>query len=359
MNSATDERRDTIRARLGELGADAILVTKLVNVRYLTGFTGSNGQLLVGDPYDLFLTDGRYEEQAARQCTGIALAPYSSGRPLSDVLRPALAERHIERLALEAHHVTLQQARVFRERLPGIALVETTAVVEKLRIRKSEPELEALRRAAAIGDAAFAALQEQLHDGMTEIDTAAELDDTMRRAGSERLSFDSIVAFGENAAEPHHQPGTRRLKRGDLVKLDFGATWGGYHSDMTRTIAFGKPSNDAKHIHRIVYESQRAGVAAVRAGATCSDVDGAARSVVARTGHDFGHGTGHGVGLEVHEAPSVRKESDEVLEPGMVVTVEPGIYLPGFGGVRIEDTVVVTDDGCEILTRSSRELIEA
>ena len=352
-----DERRTTVRARLAELNADAFLVTKLVNVRYLSGFTGSNAQLLIGGASDVLFTDGRYEEQAARQSPDVVLSPYSAARPLTDVLRPALADQRVVRLAVEAHDVTLQQARVWSEKLHGVELVETSGIVEALRIRKTPDEIDALRRAAAIGDAAFSALREHLGDGVTEAEAAADLDDAMRRAGSEGLSFDSIVAFGESAAEPHHQPGARRLRRGDLIKLDFGATTGGYHSDMTRTIAFGDPDDDAAAIHRIVLDAQRAGIDAVRAGAACSAVDGAARDVVARSGHSFGHGTGHGVGLEIHEAPSVRKESTETLEAGMVVTVEPGIYLPGFGGVRIEDTVVVTEDGCEIITRSDRELI--
>jgi Xaa-Pro aminopeptidase len=358
MTAPANERRNAVRARLDELGADAFLATKIVNVRYLTGFTGSNGQVLVGVADDAFFTDGRYQEQAFHQTSDVALVPYSSARPLTEALGPALAERRIRRLAVEAHHVTLQMARLLRDKLAGVELVETTGVVERLRLRKTEVEIDALTLAAAIGDAAFDALPARLKEGMSESELATELDDAMRRAGSEGLSFDSIVAFGESAAEPHHRPGDRRLRRGDLIKLDFGATSGGYHSDMTRTIAFGRPGDEAKRIHRIVYDAQRAGVDAVHPGIGCSAVDDAARDPVVRSGYDFGHGTGHGVGLEVHEAPSVRKESDEVLEAGMVITVEPGIYLPGVGGVRIEDTLVVTSDGCSPLTRAPHELIE-
>jgi Xaa-Pro aminopeptidase len=180
----------------------------------------------------------------------------------------------------------------------------------------------------------------------------------MRRAGSEGLSFDTIIAFGEQAAEPHHHPGDRRLKRGDLIKLDFGATHQGYHSDMTRTIGFGKPRDDMAAIYELVRASQQAGIDAVRAGVTCGDVDRASRGYLEERGHTFGHGTGHGVGLEIHEAPPVRSGSSDALEPGMVITVEPGIYLPGVGGVRIEDSVAVTKEGCDILTTSTKALVE-
>lgn len=352
------ERRNAVRARLDELQADAVLITKRVNVSYLSGFTGSNGQLLVADD-DVLFTDGRYEEQSARQSPDLERSIHSGGVSFASVLAPELAKRRVGRLAVEAHDVTLHTARTIRDRAEGLALVEATGVVERLRTVKSPDEIQSLRRAAAIGDAGFQALLGRLREGMSEREAAAELEDAMRRAGSDGVSFDTIVAFGESAAEPHHAPGGRPLKAGDLVKVDFGAIWGGYHSDMTRTIAFGRPSDEQRRIHRLVADAQRAGVAAVRAGVACADVDGAARGVLQAAGYDFGHGTGHGVGLEVHEAPTVRKESVDTLAAGMVVTVEPGLYLPGFAGVRIEDTVVVKEGGCEILTTSARDLVEA
>jgi Xaa-Pro aminopeptidase len=214
-----------------------------------------------------------------------------------------------------------------------------------------------MRRAASFGDEGLTALLGRLNEGMTETEVAAELEDTMRRAGSDGLSFPTIVAFGESAAEPHHHPNERRLKRGDLIKLDFGATCDGYHSDMTRTIAFGEPDPELAKIYEIVRSAQLAGVDAVKSGKSAGEVDEAARSIVEQGGHSFGHGTGHGCGLEVHEAPTVRRGSDDVLSDGMAITVEPGIYLPGLGGVRIEDLVIVTNDGCDILTRSPKELI--
>jgi Xaa-Pro aminopeptidase len=350
----TAERRNKVRARLPDLGADAMLVTKLVNVRYLTGFSGSAGVLLVGAE-DVFFTDSRYEEQSAREVPDCRrIVPPSNPEK---VLASEITGAGVKRLAIEAAHVTLAVARTWRENMPGVELVETSRVVEELRTVKDTAEIEAIRRASAFGDEALAATLGRLRDGMTEVELAANLEDAMRRAGSEGLSFPTIAAFGPSAAEPHHSPGERRLKRGDLVKLDFGATADGYHSDMTRTIAFGEPDPELAKIYEIVRSAQQAGVDAVAAGATCGAVDAAARGVVEQAGYSFGHGTGHGCGLEVHESPTIRRGADDPLTAGMAVTVEPGIYLPGLGGVRIEDLVAVTEGGCDILTRSPKQLI--
>ncbi len=350
----TKQRRDRIRERLPELGADAMLVTKLVNVRYLTGFSGSAGTVLIGGE-DVFFTDSRYDVQSAHEvpdCRRVVPAPGEE-----KVLAREVLAAGIGRLAIEASHVTLAQAKQWREQMPAVSFVETSGIVEELRKVKDAGEVERLRRAASFGDEGLTALLGRLKEGMTESDVAAELEDTMRRAGSDGLSFPTIVAFGESAAEPHHRPGERRLKRGDLIKLDFGATYEGYHSDMTRTISFGKPIPALETIYEIVRSAQQAGVEAVASGKNAGEVDDAARSVIEKAGYSFGHGTGHGCGLEVHEAPTVRRGSDDMLSDGMAITVEPGIYLPGVGGVRIEDLVVVTNGGCDILTRSPKELI--
>jgi Xaa-Pro aminopeptidase len=351
----TASRREKVRAGLPEIGADAMLVTKLVNVRYLTGFSGSAGAVLIGDE-DVFFTDSRYDEQSSREVPDCRRVVPSSGQ--EKVLTGEITGKGITRLAVEAANVTLAQARRWREEMPAVELVETTGVVEELRKVKDADEIEALRRAADIGDRGLQELLGRLAEGMTEVEVAAELEDTMRRAGSEGLSFPTIVAFGENAAEPHHSPNARRLRAGDLIKLDFGATFAGYHSDMTRTIAYGEPERGLAEIYEIVRASQQAGVEAVSVGATGAQVDSACRDIVERAGYTYGHGTGHGCGLEVHEAPTANRTSDDVLAPGMTVTVEPGIYLPGRGGVRIEDLVVVTDGGCDILTRSPKELVK-
>jgi len=351
----TKARRDRVREQLPELGADAMLVTKLVNVRYLSGFSGSAGMLLVGSE-DLFFTDSRYEEQSAREVPDARRVIPAAGQ--EKVLAGEVVAAGIGKLAIEASHVTLAQAKQWREDMPSVSLIETTGVVEELRKVKDATEVEALRRAASLGDQGLTELLGRLREGMTEVEAAAELEDAMRRAGSEGLSFPTIVAFGESAAEPHHSPkADRRLRKGDLIKLDFGAMFGGYHSDMTRTISFGDPDPELAKIYEIVRSAQQAGVEAVASGKTGGDVDEAARSVVEQAGYSFGHGTGHGCGLEVHEAPSIRRGGDDVLGNGMAITVEPGIYLPGLGGVRIEDLVVVSNGGCDVLTRSPKELI--
>jgi len=351
----TKARRDRVRDRLPELGADAMLVTKLVNVRYLTNFSGSAGVILVG-PEDIFFTDSRYEEQSSREVPDCRRVVPAAGQ--EKVLAAEVTGAGIGRLAIEAAHVTLAQAKQWREQMPGVEQVETNSVVEELRKVKDALEVEALRRAAAIGDQGLQELLGRLREGMSEVEVAAELEDAMRRAGSDGLSFPTIVAFGENAAEPHHAPKPeRRLRKGDLVKLDFGGMSGGYHSDMTRTISFGEPDPELARIYEIVRAAQQAGVEAVASGKTGGEVDEAARSVVEQSGYSFGHGTGHGCGLEVHEAPTIRRGGEDVLGDGMAITIEPGIYLPGLGGVRIEDLVIVTNGGCDVLTRSPKELI--
>ena len=357
-------RRDAIRTRLSDLGVDGLLVTKLVNVRYLTGYSGTNGQVLI-DGDDVFFTDPRYEEQSARECADIERIVYSTqpaavaaGGGMMGSIAAAVKRAGIARLGVEAAHMSLATASRLRGTLDGVELIETDGVVEDVRLVKSADEVEQLRAACAIGDQGLERLLPTLAEGQSEVEVAAALEDAMRRLGSEGLSFDTIVAFGEQAAEPHHRPTDRRLKSGDLIKIDFGATSRGYHSDMTRTVAFGRPSDAMREVYDLVKGAQQAGLDAVRPGITTGDVDAAARGYLTERGHDFGHGTGHGVGLEVHEAPSVRAGAADVLREGMVITVEPGIYLPGVGGVRIEDTVVVTADGCDILTRSTKDLIE-
>ncbi|MHB8511340.1 MAG: M24 family metallopeptidase [Actinomycetota bacterium] len=349
-------RRDALRAKLPPLGADAILVTKLVNVRYLTGFSGSNGQLIVGasDSDDVFFTDSRYEEQSKHQVPEIRREIFDA-RSAWDQITASLSG--VTRLAIEAHHMTVSSYSKLRKSLGSIEPVDTEGLVEKLREVKDQTEIELLRRACAIGDEGFKEILNRLREGMSEVELAADLEDAMRRAGSEGLSFETIAAFGESAAEPHHEPTSRRLKRGDIVKLDFGATFGGYHSDMTRTVAFGDPGDELRKIHDAVRQGQQAGCDAVAPGASGGDVDAASRAPLQALGYDYGHSTGHGCGLEVHEAPNARKEGTDILAPGMTVTVEPGIYVPGLGGVRIEDLLVVTESGYEILTQSPKELI--
>jgi Xaa-Pro aminopeptidase len=351
-------RRAGLVGRCADLDLEALVVTRLPNVRYLSGFTGSNGQVLVSEAESVFFTDGRYTEQSRHEVTDLERVTYSEGfgRSLAD----QCARLGINRLGFEAHDVTVAMLRKLSEKLPDVELVPVEDQVEHLRWVKDDEELSALQRAQEATDAAFEAVLEYLAVGMTEQQVALELDHMMRRAGADGLSFDSIVAFGENAAEPHHEPTHRVLEESDVIKIDFGALFAGYHADMTRTVAFGAPPAELKKIHDIVRESQQAGIDAVKAGVTGGSIDAVSRNVIqdAGYGEHFTHSLGHGVGLEIHEGPSLVKDGDEMLPVGAVVTVEPGIYIPGLGGVRIEDSVEVTQDGCRVLGTSTRELIE-
>jgi Xaa-Pro aminopeptidase len=350
-------RRRAVAATLADLSIDALLITRLLHTRYLTGFTGSNGQVLMRPDGAVFLTDGRYTEQSRREVPDMERHTYTN--PLREEL-PAFLQG-VRRLGFEAEDVTV----AVRDRLADslgddVQLVATTDVVERLRAVKDDDERAAIRAAQAITDVAFEAILERFTVGVTEQQIARQLEAVMIDEGADGLAFDSIVAFGENAAEPHHEPNHRVLEEGDIIKLDFGALAGGYHADMTRTISFGAPPTELKKVHDIVRDAQRAGIEAVHAGVPGSRVDAVSRKVIEDAGYGdaFVHSLGHGVGLEIHEAPSLGRTQDEPLPEGAVVTVEPGIYLPGLGGVRIEDMVEVNADGCVVVGTSNRQLIE-
>jgi Xaa-Pro aminopeptidase len=351
-------RRTALSGRIQGLEVDALLVSHLPNVRYLTGFTGSNGQVLVGATEAAFFTDGRYQEQSRREVPDLERVTYLQG--LEDPLGETCARLGVTRLGFESDALTVRQHERMTAKLPGVQLVAVADEVERQRWVKDPEEIAHLRSAQAVTDQAFEDVMEYLAVGQTERGVALELERLLRRDGADGLAFDSIVAFGENAAEPHHEPSHRMLEEGDVIKLDFGALWEGYHADFTRTIAFGSPASELKKIHDVVREAQQAGIDAVAAGVAGPSVDEAARAVITDAGYGeyFLHGLGHGVGLEIHEGPRLGRGIDHVLPAGAVVTIEPGIYIPGLGGVRIEDMVEVTDDGCRVLGTSVRDLIE-
>ncbi len=354
-----------LRRRLVEAGCDALLVTRLVNVRYLTGFTGSAALLLVLPDDLVFVTDGRYRDQSALELgqAGVEarIQVGLTGGKQKEIVQEATAG--LARLGLEAAAVTWAQQRKFDDEwFPEVELVATEGVVEDLRKVKDAGEVERVAAAAAIADEALARVRHRLADGLTEEEFALELDFEMRRGGASGPSFETIVASGPNGAKPHHRPSARRIERGELVVLDFGAMVDGYCSDMTRTLCVGRPSSaTARRMVEVVAESQQAGVDAVRAGAEGKAVDEVCRKVIAEAGwaDAFLHSTGHGVGLEIHEDPRVASTSTDTLAAGHIVTVEPGVYLPEHGGVRIEDTVVVTEEGCTVLTNAPKELVVA
>lgn len=354
------DRPGRLRARLDDAGCDGLLVTNMSNIRYLTGFTGSAAMLLVTPELVLFVTDGRYRDQATSQLARARVhADVEIGRS-ADEQRDILAVpvRDLPRLGLESANVTWAQQRLLgSEWFEGTELVPTEGVVEDLRLTKDAGEVARIQAASAMADAALAAVRHRLGEGATEAEIALELEWQMRRLGAEGPSFDTIVASGPNGAMPHYRAGDRRVREGDLVVIDFGALVDGYHSDMTRTVMVGEPSETQRRMLASVHASQAAGVAAVRSGAKARDVDEACRAVLRDAGWEdaFLHGTGHGVGLDIHEPPRVSATSTGSLADGHVVTVEPGVYLPEHGGVRIEDTVVVTAEGCRTLTLAPKD----
>jgi Xaa-Pro dipeptidase len=351
-------RRRRLADRLGEIGLDAVLVTRLPNVRYLTGSTGSNGQVVLGREGTVLLSDGRYEEQAAREAPDVARRTYLEDQPVH--LLRACADLGARVVGFEREGVTYGTWQRLRDAADGIDLVPVAGEVERLRRAKDAEEVALIERAQETADVAFEeVVLGGLRGGTTERELAFALELAMRRAGADALGFDVIAAFGANASEPHHDPTDRELRRGDVIKLDFGALVEGYHSDMTRTVAFGEPGPRLREVRDVVAAAQAAGIEATRAQASVREVDAAARRVIeaADLGERFPHGLGHGVGLEIHEGPFLRWDLDEEICEGAVVTIEPGVYLPGVGGVRIEDMVEVTIDGARVLPRSTREFV--
>jgi Xaa-Pro aminopeptidase len=351
-----------VRDALGEAGCDALLVTKLVNIRYLTGFTGSAAMLLVSSDAMMLITDGRYRDQAAEQLRAAGVdAEVAIGLTAEQQYKMLDEAAAKARLGLEAHHVTWAQQRAMVDRwLPSTAeLVATEGIVEALRLVKDDGEVARIEAAATIATDALTSLLPMLFERPTENDFGLELDTEIRRLGAEGNSFETIIAAGPNGAKPHHRAAgsDRRIEEGDLVVIDYGALVDGYCSDMTRTFCIGEPSATQRRMLEVVTAAQAAGVATVAAGAETKAVDGACRSLIGDAGwaDAFSHGTGHGVGLEIHEDPRVSWSTTATLAAGHVVTVEPGVYLPEHGGVRIEDTVVVTQDGCRPLTHAPKD----
>lgn len=351
-------RRDALIPAIEEQAVDAMLVTRLTNVRYLTGFTGSNAQTIVSPTSSLFFTDGRYTEQSRHEVSDLERVTYLDGfdEPLAD----ACGRLGIHRLGFEAHDVTVSGLQKLRDKVSDVEFVAVGEPVERLRWAKDAEEIGLLNEAQSCTDTAFDDILERLAVGMTERQVALELEHALRRSGADGLSFESIVAFGEQSAEPHHQPTHRVLEEGDVIKMDFAGLYGGYHADMTRTIAFGSPPAELRKIHDVVRQAQQAAIDAVHAGTKGGEIDAVARGVIDDAGYGafFTHGLGHGVGLEIHEGPNFRRGGDDVLPVGAVMTVEPGVYVPGLGGVRIEDMVEVGEDGCRVIGTSMRELVE-
>lgn len=346
-----------IRQALQELNLDAIMINSPINRRYVTGFTGSAGTVIVSHDEAIFITDFRYTEQAAEQAKDFTVVEHK--KLMEEEVKSQLTRLQVKRLGFEKNHVTYATYDRYRDLLDA-ELVPTSEVIEKIRLVKTPEELAILKKAAEIADAAFEHIQKYIKPGVKEIEVSNELEFFMRRQGAAGSSFDTIVASGFRSAMPHGVASTKEIQSGELVTLDYGALYNGYVSDITRTVAVGEISDELRKIYDTVLEAQLRGVNGIKPGMTGIEADALTRDYIKGQGFGeyFGHSTGHGIGLEVHEGPGLSFRSELKLEPGMVVTVEPGIYIPNVGGCRIEDDIVITETGNERLTTSSKELVQ-
>lgn len=351
----SEGRLKRLRAVLAERELAAFVVTSPESIRYFSGFRGGEGGLLIGGDSQIVYTDSRYIEQAGKEAQGwqVIKAERSGGQTLSGGIK-ALGDK--ARVGFESGKVTVAQLERWKKVSGQTDFVPCESLLEEIRSVKEPHEIDNLKRAAAIADRAFRHMLTMIVPGVSERDVALELDYFMRRNGAEGSAFETIIAFGENTSLPHAIAGDRMAEQGDFVLMDFGAVVDGYHSDMTRTFVLGDPTPEQDRIYDAVYAAQTAALDAVRPGIEGREADAVARDILKDRGYGdyFGHGLGHGIGLEIHELPVLSPLGKTVLAEGMTVTVEPGVYVPGFGGVRIEDSVVVTASGCERLTLSDK-----
>lgn len=344
-----------LREQMQKRELDSLLVTNPYNLRFITGFTGTAGLALITPNDAWFITDFRYTEQAGEQVKEFKVVQAQKG--LIDEVARIAQEAAVKRLAFEQDYMTFATYSQYQEKLSA-TLEPVSGLIEKLRMVKSPEELDVLKAAAKIADDAFEHICSYIKAGMTELEVSNELEFFMRSQGATSSSFDIIVASGLRSALPHGVASDKKIESGDLITLDFGALYNGYVSDITRTVAVGEPSDKLKEIYQVVLDSQVLALEKIKPGMTGIEADAIARDYIKSKGYGeaFGHSTGHGIGLEVHEGPGLSFRSETILEPGMAVTVEPGIYLPGIGGVRIEDDILITETGNERLTHSSKEL---
>lgn len=345
-----------LRQALSEHDLRAIMITSPVNRRYLTGFTGSAGYVLITESHSYLLTDFRYMTQAAEQAAGFTVVQHAA--QVMETVKELLSSHHIGETGFEQDHVSVATHKAYSEDLSPVTLIPVSGIVEKLRVYKDAEELEVMQRAADLADATFAHILPYIKPGVSERELDLEMEFFMRKQGATSSSFDTIVASGVRSALPHGVASAKLVQAGELITFDFGALLDGYCSDLTRTVATqGDLSPQLREIYDIVLKAQLHALEHIKPGMTGREADALTRDIIASHGYgdNFGHSTGHGLGLEVHESTRLSKASDDILEPGMVVTVEPGIYVPGLGGVRIEDDIVITDSGIKVLTHSSKE----
>ncbi|MCX7695074.1 MAG: aminopeptidase P family protein [Caloramator sp.] len=354
----SEKRLQQFLSKFDELNIDAALVYKDENRNYLSGFTGDDSFLFITREKSYFITDSRYTEQAQNEVVGFEVLEYKP--PIHDFIK-LLADKHnIKRLGVEEDRMSFADYITYKEKLEGVEIVKLEQTIEKIRMIKDEEEIKLIETAASIADKAFEHILNYIKPGISEIEVALELEFFMKKMGASALSFPTIVASGNRSSLPHGTASEKIINEGEFITLDFGCIYKGYCSDMTRTIVLGKANEKQKEIYNTVLEANEAALKAVRPGISCFELDKIARDIIVERGYGerFGHGLGHGVGREVHELPYVNFRSKFNLEAGMIITDEPGIYIPGFGGVRIEELVLVTEDGYRVLSKSPKHLIE-
>ncbi|MBL1151105.1 MAG: Aminopeptidase YpdF [Fimbriimonadales bacterium] len=346
------------RERLAGMSVDAALITNIENVRWMSGFSGSSAAIVLSPSEAVFITDSRYDEQAHEQVKGFEIHVFASPTRQAQAIGAVIHRLGLTSVSFEAEHVTFATMNSWANDIPGIEFTPVEKMISPLRMVKSAEEVEKIRRACGIGDACFEHVLRMLRPGVTEYDVALDIEFFIRRQGA-KIAFDVIAVSGERSARPHGTPSERKLEVGDFVTLDFGACVDGWNSDLTRTVVIGEATDRHREVFDAVLRAEESCIAAMKPGVAAKDVDALARRILAEKGFDkyFGHGLGHGLGSTVHDVGSMNPNSTDVLEPGQVWTVEPGVYIPGFGGCRIEDDVVVTSDGVEVLTHASKPFV--
>ena len=351
------KRLDKLRQQMAQKKLAAFLVTSRQNCFYLTNFTGTTAMVLLTPVANYFITDYRYTDQAYQEVKDCRIIGVKN--QFVDKIKELLTKDEVYQLGFEAKQVTYYNYQQYREKFNQQELQAVEDLVETLRLIKDKEEITKIKKAITITEKAFLHILDYLKPGIKEIDVARELEFFMKKAGGSRNSFEFIVASGVRSALPHGVATNKKLQSGDFITLDFGTIYQGYCSDMTRTVVLGKPSARQCAVYEVVLKAHREVVAAIKAGMSCQEVDGLARKIIKKNGYqkNFKHGLGHGLGLKIHENPRLHYKSDEILQPGMVVTNEPGIYISGWGGVRIEDVLLITENGCQVLNNTTKDLL--
>ncbi|MGB7606088.1 MAG: Xaa-Pro peptidase family protein [Lutisporaceae bacterium] len=353
-----EKRLAKLRERLAANNLDAAFLYSAENIRYISGFTGSTGYVIVTANKAYFITDFRYKDQAHKQCKGFEVIIHSNS--LIDEIKKSVQVNKVNRIGIEDNFMTVAMYENLKSNLQGVEVAPLKDILEAIRMIKDADEIEAIEKAANIADSAFKHILDFIKPGVTEKEVALELEYTMKKNGATNLSFESIVASGVRSSLPHGVFTDKVINNGEFLTLDFGCVYNGYCSDMTRTVFVGKADDKQKKIYNIVLEAEKAALEQYKPGMLGKEVDKVARDIISAEGYgdNFGHGLGHGVGLAVHEEPRVSPLGEKKLEAGMVVTDEPGIYISEYGGVRIEDLILITEDGCRVLSKSPKHLIE-